>query len=192
MNIAIRMEDTDWSNFMDRAKAILGSSDSLLKRAFLVVWPGEAASHFSQELGWDGPWAPWKRSSAAARISHEVRAVLGKQHADGRLSAADRLKGERKASTRRAKDYSRGNVHQAGGKLLQVSGRLRTETINEPIFTQLSGGLKVESPTPYSGWLDEGTSKMVARPFMWLGDEAQETLSRVFADYLGDAVGGTD
>jgi hypothetical protein len=33
---------------------------------------------------------------------------------------------------------------------------------------------------------------MVARPFMWLGDGAQDHLAKVFADMLGESIGGTD
>ena len=168
MNIEMKLDATGWGNFIKRATQILSSSDSLLKRAFLVVWPKEAASHFDREEGWEGKWAEWKASTRAQRIGHEIRTASAKGIARAR-----------KANIR------------PGGKLLQVSGRLRTETVLEPIMTHIPGGMKVESPTPYSGFLDEGTSKMVARPFMWLGDDAQETMSKVFAEALGDSLGGS-
>lgn len=192
MNITVKMDDTNWQNFARRAINILKSSNGLLKKAFLVVWPAEAAKHFDNEEGWNGPWAPWKESTRSSRIVHEIRSALGRQHAKGRLSDADTARGARKVGARQAKDYARGRVYGRGGKLLQVSGRLRTQTANDPIFTWTGKGLKVESPTPYSGFLDEGTKFMEARPFMWLGDDAQDTLSKVFADGLGDAADWND
>lgn len=192
MNVTVKIDDTNWQNFLTRAARILRSSDGLLKRAILAVWPKEIASHFDQEQGYDGKWAPWKDSTRSQRIVHEIRSALGGQHSGGRLSAKAMAKGARKADNRRAQLYARGHVVQRGGKLLQKSVRLRDETVQEPILTQMLGAVKIQSPTPYSGFLDEGTKHMEARPFMWLGDEAQDNLSHVFMDLIGDEVGGLD
>ena len=83
-------------------------------------------------------------------------------------------------------------IGKGGNKLLQDTGRLRTQTVQNPILTSLPNGLKVESETPYSGFLDEGTSKMPARPFMWLGDESQDRLAKILVDGLFLQAGGTD
>lgn len=192
MNFSLKLDDTNWQNFLGRAYNVLRSKDSLLKRAFLTIWPQEAASHFDEEMGVDGPWAPWKTSTRAQRIVHEIRTALGRQHAEGRLTKAEMAKGARKTANLRGREYAAGNVIRQGGKLLQVTGRLRTETVQEPILTYSMGQLVVESPTPYSGYLDEGTENMVARPFMWLGEEAQDNLSQVFLEMLGEGVGGLD
>lgn len=168
MNVLLNLEDASWKNFVSRTLAVLRSPDNLLKRAFLIVWPKDAKDHFEQEMGWDGHWAPWKESTRRQRMAHELATAT---------SAG--IKRRQAAGVR------------AGGRLLQITGRLRTQTVQEPIFTQLPHGLKVESPTPYSGYLDEGTERMQARPFMWLGDDAQELMSKVFADALGEA-SGTD
>lgn len=200
MNIQLKIDDTDWQNFFERLYTVVKSPDTLLKRAFLMIWPQEAASHFDQEQGFNGPWAPWKGSTRNSRIIHEIRSAIGKQHKKPseedmrlpRLTMKQKAAGQRKVSEKQGQLYSQGKLSRLGGKLLQVSGRLRTETVHEPILTQTWAGLKVESPTPYSGWLDEGTKYMDARPFMWLGDSAQENLSQVFAELIGDAAGGMD
>ena len=198
MNFTLKQDDKDWQGFLKRARAILKAPDSLLKKAFLVGWPQESKSHFDQEEGFDGPWAPWKESTRSSRIVHEIRSAIGKQHAPGRLSSAERERGDRKVAARQARDSARGKSYRRGGKLLQVTGRLRTETAMNPIMRYTRRGLLVESPTPYSGYLDEGTKHddgtklMEARPFMWLGEEAQDRLADVFSSFLlNNSIGGS-
>lgn len=163
MNVQLKIEDASWTSFINTLRNALQSSDTYLKKAFQVIWPKEAASHFEQEMGPDGHWEPWKESTRAGRIAHE------KKHTSARQRA-----------------FARTAFIREGGLLLQVTGRLRTETVQEPEMVESMTGLKVLSPTPYSGFLDEGTDKMVARPFMWLGEDAQV----LFADTLEEMIFG--
>lgn len=163
MNISLKLDDAGWTQWMGQLRNALSGKESILKKALLIVWPRDVANHFDQEVGWDGKWAPWADSTRQSRIAHELSVLNGKR-SPGRTSP--------------------------GGKILHVSGRLRTETVQEPILTSFLGGLKVESPTPYSGYLDEGTERMPARPFMWLGDDAQETMSQIFLDQWTGEKGG--
>lgn len=169
MNFTLKLDDTAWTTFLDKTKNALAISNTIFKKAILMVWPGEIASHFDQEMGYEGAWAAWKTSTRSARIMHEIR-----------TASAEGVARARAAGVRR------------GGKLLQVTGRLRTETTQEPILTEVESGMKIESPTHYSGFLDEGTKNMVARPFMWLGDDAQENLAKIFGDALWGEAGGAD
>jgi phage gpG-like protein len=169
VNISLKVDDGAWQHFVAKLQYALGTTDTIFKKALQIIWPREIASHFDQEMGYEGAWAAWKSSTRSARIVHEIRT----------------------ASTAGLKRASKAGV-RPGGKLLQVSGRLRTEITQHPILSAISGGMKVESPTPYSGYLDEGTSKMVARPFMWLGEDAQDNLAKIFTDSLWGEAGGAD
>lgn len=169
MNISLKLDDASWTSWMGQLRNALAGSNTLLKKALLIVWPREAASHWDQEMGWDGPWAPWKDSTRRQRIAHEIRTTTAKQRV-----------------------HARSSMVREGGALLVVSGRLRTQTMQEPIMRELPGGVEIVSPTPYSGFLDEGTENMAARPFMWLGDDAQENMAKIFLDGLEKQTGGTD
>lgn len=169
MKISLKVDDSGWRAFFDEITSALKNSDTIFKKALLIVWPRDAAQHFDREEGWNGPWAPWKEATRRQRISHEIRTAT----ATGRRQA-------KSEGTR------------AGGKLLQMSGRLRTQTVLDPEMRYVPGGIEVLSPTPYSGFLDEGTKNMEARPFMWLGDDAMDSLSKIFLEELGEKFGGTD
>ncbi len=169
MNVQLKLNDMGWQTFFAGLKDAIRDSNTLLKKAFIIIWPKEEARIFDEEMGPDGRWAPWKNSTRQGRIVHEIQTTTAKQRA-----------------------FAKTSFVREGGKLLVKSGRLRTETIQNPEMVELPDGLKVLSPTPYSGFLDEGTSKMVARPFMWLGDEAQGTLADILMGQIMDQAGGTD
>ena len=169
MNISLKLNIKPWETLVIGLKNSMAASDRMLKKAILFVWPRESASHFEQEVGFAGPWAPWKESTRRQRISHEIA-----------TASSAGIKRARAAGIRE------------GGKLLQMTGKLRTQTMLDPILQSIPNGLKLISPTPYSGYLDEGTSNMEARPFMWLGDDAQELLGKLFLDGLMERVGGTE
>ena len=89
-------------------------------------------------------------------------------------------------AARRAKEEG------AGYRLLQIRGKLRQKTAFRPQVEELPLGIRAFSPVPWSGYLDEGTNKMPARPFMWLGGEAQQILVDTIMEGLLKQVGGTD
>ena len=192
MNVNLDFEDSSWQAFLAALKNALKSSDTLLKKAFLVIWPREESRIFQEEMGPDGPWAPWKDSTKRQRMVHELRSAIGKAHSSGSLTYSQRARAESKVRGRQAALYAGGTSVRRGGKLLQVSGRLRTQSIQNPIVKDLGGGLEVQSPTPYSGYLDEGTKRMEARPFMWLGDDAQDNMMQVLADSIWQQSGGDE
>lgn len=167
MNIQLKLDDANWTTFLKMFSSAVSGADTFLKKAFLVVWPRESARHFEEEIGPGGRWEPWKASTRKQRIAHEIATTSARQRA-----------------------VARSSFIRQGGKLLQISGKLRTQTTLDPEFVELPNGLKVISPTPYSGYLDEGTSKMVARPFMWLGDSSQDLLADVLIKGIWDKAGG--
>lgn len=169
MGMNVKFDDGGWGNMLNILRSDLLRGESILKKSLLMVWPKDIASHFDDEMGFDGQWAPWAESTRNSRIAHEI-AALGSA---------------RKARETQAKNYAQGNPVRSGGKILDIDGKLRTQTIQDPILTWIVGGLRVESPTPYSGYLDEGTPRMPARPFMWLSDDAQETMAQIFLDAIG-------
>ena len=152
MNIELKLDDVGWRTWIKQAVNALAASNTTLKKAMLIVWPRESGSHFREEMGFAGPWAPWKPSY--------------RKHME--------------------------RIGKGDNRLLQDIGTLRQQTTLDPEMVQLPNGLKVISPTPYSGYLDEGTPNMVARPFMWLGEDAQENLSKIFAHKLWGEAGGAD
>ena len=59
----IDFEDSNWQAFIAAIRNGLKTSDTMLKKAFLIIWPREEARIFDSESGPEGPWAPWKNST---------------------------------------------------------------------------------------------------------------------------------
>lgn len=146
MNVKLKLEDKGWQDYIRGLVKVLSAPDEYLKKAFLIIWEKEAASHFDNEEGPSGAWAPWSPSYAAYM---------------------DR-------------------IGQGGNKILQRSGEMKKRTLKDPEIVRSRRGLEVFSPIEYSGWLDEGNESgtLPPRPFMWLGDDAQERMANVLGEML--------
>lgn len=63
-----------------------------------------------------------------------------------------------------------------------------TGTLLNSITSQVVGShhtLQVGTSVPYAGWLNEGTEKMPARPFLGISKRAQESIDEAIRLYLG-------
>lgn len=63
-----------------------------------------------------------------------------------------------------------------------------TGTLLNSITSQVIGGhntLQVGTNVKYAGWLNEGTEKMPARPFLGISKRAQESIDEAIHLYLG-------
>lgn len=61
-------------------------------------------------------------------------------------------------------------------KILQVTGNLRQSISPANMSRSGRNSITIFANAPYSGALDEGTSNMKARPFMWLSDDVQQKM----------------
>ena len=152
MNVKLHLEDKVWQNFVDKLNSGFGTAATLLKKAFLIIWPRESAGHFEAESGPEGGWPALSPVYAAMRARREG----------------------------------------GGFKMLQISGFLRKSTTLNPKLVEFPQGLEAISDVPYSGYLDEGTSRMPSRPFMWLGDNAQQNIMNTIMEAILNNAGGTD
>ena len=87
------------------------------------------------------------------------------------------------------KEPYRSRMERAGyRKLLQVTGNLRGSIVPGNMERASKDTIKIHANAPYSGWLDEGTSVMRERPFMWASGFAQDKmLDLVLEIAAGDA-----
>lgn len=74
-------------------------------------------------------------------------------------------------------------IGKGGNKILQDTGRLR-QGFTPSRFRTVSEGILWYNPVKYARRHDEGDGRAPARPFMWLGSEARESISQITLNYI--------
>ena len=157
MAAEVRLDLGQWETSLSKAIKLMGQKESLLERAFKIRGIQDIQQHFKSEKSPEGErWAPWKPAYARWRQAYSAR------------RASSRAK--RAASTR--------GRPVGPGLILQLSGYLR-KTMLAPVLRSSPGVLKVEAVPGYSGYLDEGTDNMKARPFMGLSSKAKDDMQNI-------------
>lgn len=77
-------------------------------------------------------------------------------------------------------------TYNPSNKLLQLTGRTRSSLLPGRNNAKRYGthSVQIIAGTNYSGYLDEGTRNMPARPFMWFSSGAQEVMAQMVLDLL--------
>lgn len=154
----ITIESSGWTAFL-QALSSNYKPTKLLRAAFNTVGFANVIKHFSDEEGPTGSWNPRAQST-----NNFYDAVSS---------------GRRKPP----KGIPKG-AFSSGNKLLQMTGKMRQSLLPSNVTDLSKDSIMFFTNHPYSRAHDEGNTKtnLPARSFMWLSDQAQETMAEVVLD----------
>lgn len=158
----VKFDLGEWDLAFRKALSALTDKRSLIEKAFLVAGIRDIVNHFRDEAG---PVSSWeKRTKKTNEAYARIRAGLRK--APEGISRA---------------------AFNPSNKLLQLTGNLRKSILNPQMRMKAADTLEVTSLVGYSGAHDEGSRKhnLPARSFMWLSDDAKETMRKIIIEAVG-------
>lgn len=160
----ITLESSGWDAFLRTLSSNMKPT-KLLRAAFNTVGFKDVVQHFKDETGPNAKW-PLRKPSTDARYD---KIANGKRR-DGSPYAVP-------------KGLPR-NAFKSSNNLLQLTGSLRGTILPGNVEDVNETTIMFFSNTPYSRSHDEGNPKnnLPARSFMWLSDQAQETMAEVVLD----------
>ncbi len=149
----VELDMTEWDVFLSKTAVNFKRAQAHLRVAAQAFAFQDIISHFRDEQGPDGAWAP-RSGTTQARYA---------------MIQSGQWKPPRGA---RAGSFNPTN------KLLQLTGNLRKSLLptEGEIKNIGSDGVMLFSNTEYSGRHDRGGGGIPARPFMWLSEQVQEKM----------------
>jgi len=158
---SVTLDLSSWDLFIKSLQGSLKTTVPYLKASYNTRGFKDIIDHFEKEEGTQGKWEP--RADSTQAMYAAISSGRRKPPAGGRAGSYD-----------------------PGNKLLQLTGKTRQSILPGVVSIRPKSvhAIVIEAKTAYSGFLDEGTSKMPARPFMWISGGAHDDISAMVLDLL--------
>lgn len=159
-----KFDDREWRIFLGSILNQAKDMTHILSVAYGTAGIKDITKHFIDETGPNAPWKPRKQAT------DERYLLIG-------LGMYKTPKGTSKAQ------YSPAN------KILQMTGKLKNSILPANWRKKSNTAIEVFSNDTKSGAHDNGSKEkgFPARPFMWLSDNAKETMAQIILDKLASA-----
>jgi hypothetical protein len=159
LNATISIDLTEWNSFLTSLGTNIKSTAPYLQTGANTFGFANVIRHFEDEQGPDSPWEPRTPGTQAMYAAIQN-------------------------GTRQAPSGGRKGSYSPSNKLLQLTGRTKQSVLpgRGEIKRLNTHAVKLIAGTEYSGYINDGTNRMAARPFMWFDDRTVDMIGEYVLD----------